>query len=371
MQRIAMLVRNDVRHDARVRREAAALSARYHVTVFGLDRGTPYADDDPFQVHLIRSSPADGSRNAYLQFVARAVSTLVQHRPAVVHAHDLDALIPGAIAAVRLRVPLVYDAHELYAEQGRHGRLGQGLLRTLEDIAMSRASAILTANTSRAEVMWREYRCPVRPIPILNCPATMRERVVADGRLASWVAAQGRRWSRIVIYQGSLLADRHLRELARAALLLPSDTGVVFVGEGPATEPIRRAGEDRVLVHPLVPIDELLSFIAGADVGVVTYADTCRNNHLCAPNKLFDYASAALPMAVGDLPELTRMVTDFDAGVVFRNGDPESMAGGITALLSDAARLRHAREGALRLAQRFTWETEAEKLLRVYGEVLP
>jgi glycosyltransferase involved in cell wall biosynthesis len=371
-----MLVRNDVRHDARVRREAATLGGRYKVTVFGVDRGVPCPGFDAFAVHLIDAPPPtapEGRRAmlaAHLRFTGRAVAALVRHRPDVLHAHDLDALVPCAIAAARLGVPLVYDAHELYTEQGRHGALRRRLLRVLEDVAMSRASAVLAANESRAEVMWREYRTPGRPVAIVNCPVAGPAAIVPDGRLRRWVASQGRRWDRIVVYQGALFADRHLRELARAARLMPPDLGVVFVGAGPAADEIRRAGGERVLLHPLVAVEELLPFIAGADAGVVTYADTCRNNYLCAPNKLFDYARSSLPIAVGDLPELVRLVADFDAGVVFRNGDVDSMAREITTLVRDERRRQRAREGALRLARQFTWEAEAAKLLRVYERVL-
>lgn len=374
MQRVAMLVSNDVQHDARVQREATALSSRYQVTIFGLDRGMPYTGDKNFQVQLLRvplrtlRHRPGGLLAAYLQFTRRAVAALTRHRPDVLHAHDLDALVPCAIVAARLQAPLVYDAHELYAEMDGRGPLARKLLRVVEDVAMRRASAILAANESRAEVMWREYRVPVRPVAIVNCPTAGHEPVVPNDRLRRWVADNGRRWERIVIYQGSFLNDRHLRDLARAALLLPANVGIAFVGAGPASDIIRREGRDRVLVHPLVPVDELLPFIAGADVGVVTYANTCRNNYLCAPNKLFDYARVGLPMAVGDLPELVRLVTDFDAGIIFENGDPGSMARTITALLGDE-RWQRAREGALRIARHFTWDTEARKLLCVYEQV--
>jgi glycosyltransferase involved in cell wall biosynthesis len=376
MQRVAMLVSNDVQHDARVQREAAALSSRYRLTVFGLDRGSPYLGDNGFEVRLIHV-PARALRHkpggllvAYLQFAQRAIAALTRHRPDVLHAHDLDALIPSALVAARLRVPLIYDAHELYAERDGVGPLARTLLRVFEDRAMSRAAAILAANESRAEVMWREYRTPVQPVAIVNCPPAGRETIPPDGRLRRWVADQGRRWDRIVVYQGNFFHDRHLRELARSALLLPPNVGIAFIGTGPAGDTIRREGADRVLVHPLVPLGQLLPFIAGADVGVVTYANTCRNNYLCAPNKLFDYARVGLPIAAGDLPGLVRMVTDFDAGVIFANGDSDSMAYEITALLNDAPRLRRAGEGALRIARHFTWEDEVRKLLRVYERVL-
>lgn len=371
-----MLVSNDVRHDARVQREATTLSSRYRVTVFGLDRGTPYERDNGFQVRLIhvparelRHRPG-GLLAAYLQFAARAVASIRRHRPDVLHAHDLDALIPSAIVAARLKVPLIYDAHELYAEQSGRGPAARRFLRTLEDIAMRHADAIIAANESRADVMWHEYRTPMRPVVVLNCPMARHERIVSDGRLRRYVADHGRRWDRIVIYQGGFPDDRHLRELARAAAGLPLNAGVVFVGAGPAADVVRSEGRDRVLLHPLVAVDELLPFIADGDVGVVTYANTCRNNYLCAPNKLFDYAQVGMPIAVGDLPELVRIVATFDAGVVFKNGDPDSMAHEITALLTDEARLRRARDGACRLARHFTWDGEAAKLLDVYDRVL-
>lgn len=374
MRRVAMLVRNDVQHDARVVREAAALSSRYQVTIFGLNCGHSSAGGR-FALRPIDVAERSGQRARgavlapYLQFVRRAVAALTAHAPDVVHAHDLDALVPCAIVAARLRLPLVYDAHELYAEQGRHGWLGRRALRALEDLAMRPASAILAASESRAEVMWQEYRVPHRPVAILNCPEGA-ETIVANGALRRWVAERGRRWERLVIYHGGLFGDRHLAELAAAARLMPADIGMVFVGAGPAAERIRQEGGDRVLLHPPLPLDQLPAFVAGADVGVVSYANTCRNNRLCAPNKLFDYAQVGLPIAAGDLPELARLVTDFAAGVVFRNGDPASMAAAITALLHDEVRRTLAGEGARRLARQFTWEDEARKLLRIYESVL-
>ena len=63
-------------------------------------------------------------------------------------------------------------------------------------------------------------------------------------------------------------------------------------------------------IHFLDPVsqDELLSWTAGADIGIVPYPPIDLNSRLCTPNKLFEFIVAEVPILANDLPELRRFV---------------------------------------------------------------
>ena len=95
-----------------------------------------------------------------------------------------------------------------------------------------------------------------------------------------------------------------------AAYTLFDATGLLYllvvVGDGaslPAIgKQVRRLGLDaRVHLAGRVPADDVPRWLALADVGVVTYRDDCRNNEYCAPNKLYEYCAADVPVVASDV----------------------------------------------------------------------
>ncbi len=68
----------------------------------------------------------------------------------------------------------------------------------------------------------------------------------------------------------------------------------------------------------------------------------------------------------GALPEVVG-----DAGLLVPAGDPEALAGAITALLADAGeRERLGRAGRMRIEQQFSWHTAARQMVALYRDVL-
>src|SRR5688500_15010300 len=114
---VAMLVRNTFTYDTRVEQEARTLAAAgYRVTVVA-DAG-PGAPKREWRdgIEVLRVARR-GPRLWGLRFVLHEVRlsrVLRALRPDVLHAHDSNTLIAVAWAARTLRVPFVYDAHDLW-----------------------------------------------------------------------------------------------------------------------------------------------------------------------------------------------------------------------------------------------------------------
>jgi glycosyltransferase involved in cell wall biosynthesis len=119
-----------------------------------------------------------------------------------------------------------------------------------------------------------------------------------------------------------------------------------------------------------VPPQELHEYACSADVGVVIYENTSLNNYHAAPNKLYAYLMAGLPMVASDFPGLHEIVVGEGVGAVFDPTSEESIAAAISGLLADAGTLREMGERARELAEtRYNWDVESERLLEAYASL--
>lgn len=386
-----MFVINTVAADARVIKEAATLSQNGHgVWVIGMREGAQPVHDvmEGFSVLRVRKDPVRReiearSRTpgrlrraldplvlgfALVDYYVRALRHALRLSADVYHAHDLVTL-PVAWAAARLRsARVVYDAHELFTELGRLGRPARTLFRLLEAFLIGRADRVMTVNDSIAGELARRYGVPA-PLVVMNCPRTdgFRPRREESG-LRSRVGLAPE--VPLVLYQGMFMPYRGLENMVRATSLF-TRAHLVLMGWGPLLADLRRLTLDLGLAERVhftegVPLKEVLSFTAGADLGAIPYRNVGLNNYYTSPNKLFEYCAAGVPVVASRFPELVRFVEGLGIGRTFDPEVPADIAAAVNGLLDDPAALARARENVARAGGRFTWENESKKLLEVY-----
>ena len=97
-------------------------------------------------------------------------------------------------------------------------------------------------------------------------------------------------------------------------------------------------------VHFLDPVsaDEVVAFLASADVGVHPLLGGFPNHEMALPNKLFEYLHAGLAIVVTDLKELGRFVRRHELGETFRSGDPADLAANVEKVLANPQPYRRA-----------------------------
>lgn len=284
-------------------------------------------------------------------------------RPDVVHCNDLDTLIVGLAIARRGGSRLVYDAQELYAEQHILPRWYSRLLRVQERVLIGKADRVVAVNEAIAEVLEQRYGRAVDAV-VLNA-ASRHENHAPTVREAAGVPEE----MPLLVYSGGLLPDRGLEQTISALHHLPGWT-LAIVGEGPSRSDLARLAErmglaERVRFLDYVPHERVPSFLASADVGVIPYTRVDLNRLLSSPSKLFHYIAAELPIVCSDLPFLRGIVEEYGIGAVFDSERPESLATAVQRVARDSG----SAELKARLAQaadRFRWEEEEERFLRVY-----
>jgi glycosyltransferase involved in cell wall biosynthesis len=89
------------------------------------------------------------------------------------------------------------------------------------------------------------------------------------------------------------------------------------------------------------------------------------------PNKLFDAVMAGVPLAVADLPEMARFVTERELGAVFDERDPVSIARVLRAVVEDPPAGVRNQERLRAVQAEVAWERQAEKLLALYERLAP
>jgi glycosyltransferase involved in cell wall biosynthesis len=300
----------------------------------------------------------------------------------VYHGHDLNGL-PAAVAARRRNGGrLVYDSHELFLEAGATARQpgwARRIVGRFEGRWSRLADAVVTVNESIATELRSRYRVR-RTAVVRNCPPRWSPPSVPQTALADAIDVPP--GTPIVLYHGGFLPDRGLDRLAEAALR-PTLKGIhlVFLGFGPGRDQLEAlaaapASEGRIHVLPAVPSEELLDWVASADVAAMPNQPATLNERYSTPNKLFESIAAGTPVVSSDTPERRAIVLDHPLGAlgaVCDPTDPDSIAAAIRSVLDlpEAARTE-LRERCRRVARdELNWETEAGKLLDLYADLAP
>jgi glycogen synthase len=285
---------------------------------------------------------------------------------AVFHASDLYTLPAMAAAARQHGARLAYDSRELYphvdATAGRPwARLAWS---ALERRFISRCDEVFTVNGSIADRLAATYDIE-RPTVVHNVPP--RQPGGGGGDLRARLAIP--EGQAIVLYQGLLRAGRGLEVIVRAMEDVPG-AALVLIGDGPQRDGIARLASaslgGRAHLLPFTPPDELAALTRSADVGLCILEPVSESVRLALPNKLFEYLAADVPVVASDMPEVARVVREFDVGLIVSSRDPARLAEAIRRALADGASRARWRANIPAVFEAFDPEEDRRRFLAVY-----
>jgi alpha-maltose-1-phosphate synthase len=176
----------------------------------------------------------------------------------------------------------------------------------------------------------------------------------------------------VLLYQGGVGPTRFLEPVIEALRYAPD---VIFVVRGPGTEraapEYRRLAKaagvgDRLVILPAVPSSDVVAAAKGADAGVWTLPNWCKNFYYALPNKIFEYLAAGVPVMAADFPEARRLVEGHDLGLCFDPYSPPSIGAVLRRLVDDAALCAKFRGNIPGALAAMNAEGEWERLVDVY-----
>ena len=343
-------------------------------------------DGDPTPAEAAPRRRASAPRRAFATIVRRfAIPLTVRSHirrarlvaPAADLYHGMAYMgIPIALdLGRRHRARVVYDARDIYLEARNLARIRgpmRWLLARAERGWAHAADRVMTVNRAYAEVMAERLRVPL-PVIVMNCsyrfdPPEPRERRFHDA-LGLDPA------TRVVLYHGGLFPDRGIEQLMVAIRDIPSAV-LVLMGYGILEPTLREQAasaetDGRVRLLPAVPPDQLLDWVACADVVAMPIQPSTLNHRLTTPNKLFEAMAAGVPVVASDLPGMATIVRTTRCGLLCDPADPAAIAAALREILDapEAERLAYGRRGLEASHAEYNWEQQVAILLAEYGRL--
>lgn len=367
---VVMFLFHYFENDHRVLKEALTLRESGHdVTLIAQRDDDSYPQErveHGFRVVRLLMHKWPIRKGRYAEYFLRAAKKAVALKGDVFHAHDLDTLVPAAIAARLRRKPLVYDSHELFTET--HFLIGRGretrIWEFIEKRLIPQCANVITVSDPIADEMVARYGI-ARPIVLRNIPRYEQPRTPVP-----FFPSESSADSLTFLCQGYLQPGRGLDQIVRAMKPLAPHR-LVILGDGPERDTLLalRASEnleERVLIHPAVPLAELPSRTVSADVGLIAYSMASLNFRYALPNKFFEYIMAGVPVITTAIPEIAKLVERYEVGVIVEEPTEEALADAMNRLAQDPERRRTLRKNCLRTAKELCWQEEEKKLLKIY-----
>jgi len=384
---VLMVAYTNYRRDARVRREAEALVDAGHAVKFLARRQADEPANETINgVRVVKyGGLTHGKRSKlayaldYALFFCRVMAHLLRQprRYRLVHINNMpDFLALAAWLPRLLGVPVILDVHdlmpELYEEKfgGRTGSIGYRLLALQERIAVRFASSVLTVEAGVKDILVARGAPPQKVGILMNLP---------DERVFAPRAKPPEHTDRFVlVYHGTLARRLGLDIAVRAVERLRADIPQIelrIIGAGEELEPLRALARERAVDDVVkfsggyIPIDEIPSRIADADVGVIPLRRSA-GTEIMLPTKLMEYAFVGIPCVA---PRTRAIARYFDTDMVesFEADDVNSFADAVLRLyVSPERRYAVARAATAGFSQRYRWRThkqiyltEVERLL--------
>ncbi len=365
-QHVCCILFGDIRFDSRSSKFLQTLmSAGYGTTAIMV----PELSDAPYPpgigIESIRIPLSLPTKLRLLILYWKALPVALRSHATIFLASELYSLPAAWCASVLTGARLVYDSRELYsAIAALHKRpITQRFWTWCERIFARRAGSIITVNESLArflgEIYTRHSIHIVRNIPF-------RQDVGDRTRIRKRLNISDEK--KIVLYQGGLQDGRGIGILLSLAPHFP-DAAFVFLGNGPLRQTIEESSRrfPNIRLLDAVPMDELITYTAGADLGWCMIENFGLSYYYSLPNKLFEYIMAGVPVIGSAFPEIRKIIDTYDIGTAVDPDDRPALADSLRRFLTDDGVIVRYRENCRRASELLTWQNESGSLLKAFS----
>lgn len=266
-----------------------------------------------------------------------------------VWANDLPTLNAAYKLVKKQNAKLIYDSHEIFIETLNQffPRYSKGMKkfifslllkimrihgRITEKRLIKKIDVFVTVNESILDYFSNTYDIRNGHV-LMNFPSKLDPPIIAINyrSLYNWSADDI-----VILYQGNLNEGRGLRILLETIVTMPFLYKLVLVGDGVLKKELKTYCtshnlNDRVKFTGQVPLQALVSYTKGADIGVSLLEEFNLSKKMASPNKLFEYIQAGIPILSTNTFESKKIIESHDIGVLVKN-DVQSISQGLISL---------------------------------------
>ncbi len=295
--------------------------------------------------------PLDGVHSNRF-FAARLVRHMRGQLPDVIMVRHLK--IAQSLLQRFPRIPLLYEAHEVFADTAPVRRQAQIAAQERRVAIGARA---VVANSRATAVRLAERYGPMHAIEVIPNGVEFRSQIPEK----NWAQCAER-----IVYAGSFFGWKGVDDLVAAAGELPGLRISLVGGDDESIGLMRgqvRAGGAELEFAGRVSPRRVAQKLEHACIAVLPNRDD-PDSVFTSPIKLFEYMAAGCAIVATDLPAIREILGE-DEAVWVRPGDPHSLAAGLRGLVADPDLGRALSARGRIKAQRYTWTRRGVDLARV------
>ncbi|WP_312991346.1 glycosyltransferase family 4 protein [Chryseobacterium flavum] len=274
----------------------------------------------------------------------------------ILHANDIDALVPNYLISRKLNIPLIFDSHEIFSEMPAiQGKMSQKLWRYVEKTIIPKLTYMITASNSYAQ--WFQNKYKIMPVVVQNAPRRLNFNIEIPEN-----------HPKIILYQGAVNPFRGIDKVILAMRYL-DHVVLKIAGDGPRKQEYENLVINENLQHKVQFLgklnpEDLRNMTLSADCGMSIEENEGESYFYSLPNKVLDCIQARVPLILSDFPEMQNIKKRFDVGEIIKNHTPEAIAEAIKTVLNNG-RLSYQAE-LEKASEILCWENEEKKLLDIF-----
>jgi glycosyltransferase involved in cell wall biosynthesis len=365
---------NSIVYDPRVTKIVGSLSRKYSMTVLGWNRdGISQEKINNYTVNLeLFKLKTSFWKPSLIRIIIRLIIffppfwtwvfiKLLASRPKIVHACDLDTIIPSYIYKILFRKKLVFDVFDRYAMAlipPRFKKLSSAI-NYFEELVSERSDLLVIAGGD--EVLRSFHRKPKYCEILLNCP---RDYFRNSTKIKPKLDDHNFK----VVYTGGIRTDRSLENIMQAIRDLDK---VNLLVAGPVIDiQVLQLMEKfpNVKYKGLLQPNEALSLEACSNVLVALYNPDILWNKITLPNKLFEAMMCGVPIITNIA---TDVVSQTDCGLIVEYDNVEQIKHAIVTLRDNPELCKRLGDnGRKAFLEKYNWDIMEQRLYNAYQDLL-
>lgn len=373
MKTIKILVTNNFTNDNRVLKEALTFSKKkFKVEIIALYdenlKEEEYFDD--IKVTRLKLKTRKWSKSKPIQFIKYLefcfTSYKLSKKSDIIFCVDLSTLPIGSILKkLNNKIKVIYDSHE-YAINciPNESKISIKIKYYLEKFFIKNIDQVINVSESIA-LKYKELYKIEKPHVILNCPNNIK--LEKSNTLRDIFKIESNKT--IFITQGFFVKGRGIENILSAFIKIKDKNNVIiFMGYGPLQEEIIKQSKinSNIYFQKAVSPTEIIKYTSSADIGISLIENLCLSYYYCLPNKFFEYIISELPVIVSNLPEMKKIVEEYNIGVAIEN-NYISLIKAIEE--SNKLKTEKIKDNLQTVKSIFNWEVQEKKLIKIIENI--
>jgi glycosyltransferase involved in cell wall biosynthesis len=239
-------------------------------------------------------------------------------------------------------LPLVFEAHEIFADTYSEGSAKYRKLLEMEQRIYARARGVVTISSYLATCLRKRFT--------LRVPVRAQHDGIDESMLLD---ASSSADPHELIYAGSLQPWKGVPVAIEAMRLLPSFHLTVLGGSGKSLDLLRQNAPPNVTFHGHIPREAMAPYLRKAGIGLMPNLLEPRSALYTFPLKLLEYSAAGKGIVASQIPAFEQL--DVAAWV---NLFPSGSAPALAAAVRDLTKRSIDRQAAQAWAGQFLWKNQ-------------